>query len=48
MLQPVRCLQCFHRGYVLRTISVLERAGLPAKLLQTQASSDSTPGHRVA
>lgn len=48
LLKPVRCERCFHRVYVFRTVSALERAGLAGKQARGESAAVSTPGHRVA
>lgn len=47
LLKPVRCERCYHRAYVLRTVAALEPGG-PAAKLDSQSSSDSSAGTRVA
>jgi ribosomal protein L37E len=48
LLQAVRCERCYHRSYVLRTISVLEREQPHRKQSQSQPPGDSASNSRVA
>jgi hypothetical protein len=48
LLQAVRCEHCHHRGYVLRTIPVLERDQADRKQSQSQPSNESKSESRVA
>jgi len=48
LLRAVRCERCYHRSYVLRTISVLERDQNQRKLPQSQTPDNSSSGSRVA
>ena len=48
LLQTVRCERCFHRGYVLRSIPVIERAQSGRTQSPNRAPGDSKPDSRVA
>jgi hypothetical protein len=49
MLQAVRCERCYHRSYVLRTITVLKRVPSQRKKTpQSQPPDSAMPGNRVA
>ena len=48
LLQTVRCERCYLRGYVLRTIPVLERNQAERKQSQRQPQDSSKSDSRVA
>jgi hypothetical protein len=48
LLQTVRCERCYHRSYVPRTITVLERPDSLRKHSLSQPPSGSSSGSRVA
>jgi hypothetical protein len=48
LLQPVRCERCFHRCYILRTITVLERRQIDRMRPESQPQSDSKADSRIA
>ncbi len=48
LLQTVRCERCYHRGYALRTVPVLERVQAERKQSESQRPDDSKSDSRVA
>jgi hypothetical protein len=48
MLQPARCVRCYHRGYVFKSVAVLDRAPSAAPQSSGQPSGDSSAETRVA
>jgi ribosomal protein L37E len=48
LLQVVRCERCYHRGYALRTIAVIERFQPGSKPPQNQSPGGSERDSRIA
>ena len=48
MLQPARCVHCYHRSYVLKSVAVLDRAPSAVPQPPGQTSGDSSAETRVA
>jgi hypothetical protein len=44
-LQPVRCERCYHRTYILRTISALERDEVARKETLIEHRSSESDAH---
>lgn len=48
MLQPARCVRCYHRSYVFKSVAVLDRAPSAVPQRPGRPSDESSAGTRVA